>query len=131
MEKLADANSLVREGKMRHDYEELQMVLTALGDKIPGEKSISTNTRGRQVREKTSFYIHNVKKIRLWKPANEEMLVLKCQRNFSCTQKTKADVRRTRIKTKAGNATGSPYRHVGNASRVTCLRKSVSEIRKG
>lgn len=50
MEKLADANSLVREGKMRHDYEELQMVLTALGDKIPGEKSISTNTRGRQVR---------------------------------------------------------------------------------
>ena len=32
MAKFANVNNLVREGKMRHNYEELQMVLIALGD---------------------------------------------------------------------------------------------------
>jgi len=32
MAKFANPNHLVREGKMRHNYEELQIVLTALGD---------------------------------------------------------------------------------------------------
>lgn len=32
MAKFASANNLVREAKMRHNYDELQMVLTALGD---------------------------------------------------------------------------------------------------
>lgn len=33
MAKFANASNLVREGKMRPNYEELQMVLSALGDR--------------------------------------------------------------------------------------------------
>lgn len=61
MARFANANNSITEGKLRHNYEELRMVLNCtrrLGDKIPGEKSILTNMKGRYVRKKTYFYIH-------------------------------------------------------------------------